>query len=194
MPWAFNGELGTLDRYDFVVPHVPGHHFHEDGIVRRYDFDGDALSRLPNVPSNMAIAGRHLYVADTGNGRVVRFDREAPMSATTTFRTHELIEGEVMGDAELEVVVGADALAELWGERVEPSGLAVLDDETLVVASHGSGHVTLMGLDGAHIRTIDTELGEGIGGLAVMDGVIYFAHMGARRVYRLDVDPTRTAD
>lgn len=192
--WAFNGELGTLDRYDFVIPHVPGHHFHEDGIVRRYDFDGDALSRLPNVPSNMAIAGRHLYIADTGNGRVVRFDREAPMSATTTFRTHELIEGEVMGDAELEVVVEADALAELWGERVEPSGLALLDDETLVVASHGSGHLTLMGLDGAHVRTIDTELGEGIGGLAVMDGVIYFAHMGARRVYRLDVDPTSTAD
>lgn len=192
--WTFNGELGTLDLYDFGTPHVPGHHFHDDGLVTRFELGEDALSRLPGVPSNMIVAGRYLYVADSGNGRVVRFDREASATPTGTFLTHERLPGDVVEDAALEEIASSEELAALWGDRVEPSGLDLLDEETLVVASHGSGHITLMALDGTPIRTIDTGLGEGLGGLAVMDGVIYFAHMGTRRVHRVDVDTTRTAE
>lgn len=185
--WTFNGEYGTIDRYDFVSPHVPGHYYHDDGIVTRYELGDDALARLPNVPSNMMVAGEHLYIADTGNGRVVRLDRGAPPTPMGTFLTFEGIVGEVMGEVRLEVVVSAEQLAAIWGPRVEPSGLALLGS-TLVVANHASGHIALFGADGQLLRNLDTGLGEGLGGLTVMDGVIYFTHMRQRRVYRIDVD------
>lgn len=189
--WAFNGELGTIDRYDFNLPHVPGHYFHDDAEVIRYDFGAEPLARLPNVPSNLETHGAYLYVADTGNGRVVRFDRSAG-DVTGSFRTHEGLEASVMTGMGLETVLSTEALAAAWGGPVEPSGLAFLGD-TLVVGSHGTGHLSLVAGDGTILRTIDTGLGAGLGGVTVIDGVIYFAHLTQRRVYRVDVDTTMRA-
>lgn len=188
--WTFNGELGTIDRYDFNRPHVPGHYYHDDARVSRYDFGSDALARLPNVPSNLEVVGAHLYAADTGNGRLVRFDR-ALGEITGGFRTHENLDAEVMTGMPLEVVLSAETLGGLWGGgRVEPSGLAALDADTLVVGNYATGHLTLVNLDGTVLRTIDTGLGEGLGGIAVIGGTIYFAHLGQRSVFRVDVDTT----
>jgi len=190
--WTFNGSLGTIDYYDFASPHVPGHHDHNDGYVMRYVF-ADALSRLPDVPSNLEVAGDSLFIADTGNGRVVRLPREADGTVTDTFRTHDNLIGEIVEDVGLTEVVGASALGALWGARVEPSGLAMLSQDTMVVASHASGHLTILRASGEVLRTIDTGTGEGIGGVTVRDGVIYFAQMRERRVYRVDVDTTMRA-
>lgn len=187
--WTFNGELGTIDRYDFGAPHVPGHYYHEDGIITRFELGDDALARLPDVPSNMVVSGQHLWIADTGNSRVVRFARNAAPTQLGTFLSHEGIRGNVMGEVPLEVLASTEELAALWGPRVEPSGLAFLGNR-LVVANHGSGHIAIFTAEGQLLRNIDTGLGEGIGGLTVMDGVIYFAHMRERRVYRIDVDTT----
>lgn len=184
--WTFNGDIGTIDRYDFQVPHVPGHHNHDDGEVTRYFFD-DPLARVPDVPSNLEVAGDYLYIADTGNGRVVRLNRMAEGTVIDTFRTHENLVGDMVEDVPLEEVIGKSALAAEWGERVEPSGLAVLNENTLVVANHASGHLTFIRPSGEIVRTIDTGMGEGLGGVTVLDGVIYFAHMRERRVYRVDV-------
>ncbi len=186
--WALNGEEGTLDRYDFGVPHVPGAADHDDGEVTRYQL-GDALGRVVDVPSNLWMDGTVLYIADTGNGRVVRFDTAQTMTEMGSFQTFEALTGQVMGGS-AETIADAATLGALWGGVSEPSGLAMLDSETLVVANHASGHITLLSVDGEEIHTFDTGLGAGIGGLAVMDGAIYFAHMGERRVYRVDVDPT----
>lgn len=186
--WTFNGESGTIDRYDFNLPHVPGHYYHDDASVNRYDFGGDALVRLPNVPSNLEIAGAHLYVADTGNGRLVRFDRSTG-EVTGGFRTHEGLDAQVMTGMPLEVVASVETLSAEWGGgRVEPSGLAMVDADTLIVGNYATGHLTLVDLDGTVRRTLDTGLGEGLAGITVIDGTIYFAHMGQRRVYRLEVD------
>lgn len=187
--WVFNGQEGTIDRYDFGSPHVPGHYNHDDGYVKRYVF-GDALARLPNVPSNLEVAGDALFIADTGNGRVVRLDSTNEGTITATFRTFDSLVGDVVEDVPLTEVIGASALEAEWGARVEPSGLAMLDEDTLVVASHASGHLTLMSTEGEVVRTIDTGTGEGLGGVTVMDGVIYFVQMRERRVYRVDVDET----
>lgn len=184
--WTLNGELGVLDRYDFGMPHYQGGSDHEDGAVTRYELDSP-LVRLPDVPSNMVMQGTDLWIADAGNGRVVRLDTAQPMTEVASFQTPDPITGPVM-EAALTTVVDQAALAMLWGPRVEPSGLAFFDDETVVVANHGSGHVSLFAPDGTHLRTIDTGLGEGIGGLTVMDGVVYFAHMVERNIYRIDVD------
>lgn len=188
--WTFNGEGGTIDRYDFNLPHVPGHYYHDDAHVSRYDFGGDLLVRMPNVPSNLEIVGPHLYVADTGNGRLVRFDRSLG-EITGGFRTHEGLDAQLMTGMPLETVASAEVLSAEWGGgRVEPSGLAVVDADTLIVGNYATGHLTLVDLDGTVRRTIDTGLGEGLAGITVIDGTIYFAHMGQRRVYRMDVDTT----
>jgi hypothetical protein len=184
--WLFNGEEGALDRYDFGVPHVPGAADHDDGEVTRYVLDSP-LARVPNVPSNLVMRGDALYVADTGNGRVARFDLAQEMTPDGTFRTYEALPAEQMR-ATLATVVSREALAAAWGAEVEPSGLAFYDEDTFVVANHASGQISLVRAeDGEILRTEDTGLGAGIGGLTVMDGLVYFTHMGTRGVYRVDV-------
>lgn len=190
--WTFNGALGTIDRYDFQTPHVPGHHDHQDGLVVRYEF-ADALARLADVPSNLEVSGDALFIADTGNGRVVRLDRTNPGTVSDTFRTHDNLIGDIVEDVGLTEVIGASELGALWGARVEPSGIAMLDQDTMVVASHASGHLTILRTSGEVLRTIDTGTGEGLGGVTVRDGAIYFVQMRERRVYRVDVDTTMRA-
>lgn len=188
--WTFNGEEGVFDRYDFGAPHFPGHHNHDDGDVTRYYLaDEDTLARVPSVPSNMIISGSDMYVADTGNGRVLHIDLSAPVTEFGTFLTFENIQGTVMDGLGHEELLNADVLGTEWGGAAEPSGLALLDDETLVVANHATGHISLFERDGTPIRTIDTGMGAGLGGVTVIDGTIYFVQMNERRVYRIDVVP-----
>lgn len=184
--WVFNGAEGSLDRYDFGAPHYPGAEDHSDGEVTRYTLDSP-LARTPNVPSNLVMQDNYLYVADTGNGRVVRLDLDQAFAEDGTFLTFESLVGDLM-EATVDTVVDSAALQAAWGDSVEPSGLAFFDADTVVVANHASGHLSLFSPEGEELRTIDTELGPGIGGLTVMDGVIYFTHITERKVYRVDVE------
>lgn len=184
--WTFNGKLGTLDFYDFNAPHLPGHWYHEDASFKRYVFPDDALTRTPYVPSNLEVVGNYLYVADTGGGRVVRVDRTSQGDRTGAAQTSDPIRGDEYQPV-LETFLSRDVLAGLWGENIAPSGIGVLDAETLVIANYGSGHLTLVSTAGVVIRNIDTGLGAGLGGVTVMGGRIYFTHLIERRVYRLDV-------
>lgn len=72
--WAFNGDVGAIDRNDFKADHGPGNHYHSDGEVLRYG--KGKFKRVPNVPSHLKFSAsdRMLYVADTGNKRVARLD------------------------------------------------------------------------------------------------------------------------
>lgn len=184
--WMFNGMLGVIDFNDFGPPHIPGHWYHDNATVKRYEFGEETLTRLPYVPSNLEIVGTHLYIADTGAGRVVRIDLANEGEPTGTFSTLDPVRGDTF-ELALETVLSRESLEAIWGANVAPSGIGVLDAETLVVANYGSGHLALVGLDGTVIRNIDTGLGEGLGGVTVMDGRIYFTHLNERRVYRLDV-------
>ena len=188
--WTFNGAEGTLDRYDFGAPHFQGHSYHEDADVTRFFMpEGDELERLPYVPSNMELVGRSLYVADTGNGRVLRFDLDNMGAEFGTFRTFENIEGSVFDGMAYEVLLDAATLGAEWNGASEPSGLAMLDEQTLVVANHATGHVSLFDLDGTLVRTIDTGRGAGLGGMTVIDGHVFFVQMTERKIYRIDVQP-----
>ena len=186
--WTFNGLEGTLDRYDFGSPHFPGHSNHEDGVISRYDLgEAGRLARLPTVPSNLVMRGTDLYVADTGNGRVLRVDTASPTVEFGTFLTFDSLDATLIDGVAFEVLLDAGALGTEWGGASEPSGLAILDDDTLLVANHATGHISLFDLDGTLVRTLDTGMGAGLGGLTVMDGVVYFIQMSERRVYRIDV-------
>ena len=72
--WTFNDHVGAVDRYDFNADLGPGKHDHSDGSVSRY-IQGE-LSRVPGVPSHMEFRKQdgQLYIADTGNGRILKLD------------------------------------------------------------------------------------------------------------------------
>jgi len=185
--WAFNGEGGVLDRYDFGAPHFPGHYDHDDGDVTRYLLPiGDELLRVEGVPSNMVIADRQLWVADTGNGRVLRFDLDSPTTVFGSITTYEGIAGQSIEGMAYEAVLDRATLESEWGGAAEPSGLGVLADGSVLVASHATGHLTLIEADGTVLRTIDTGLG-GLGGLTTVDGIVYFVAMEERRIVRIDL-------
>jgi hypothetical protein len=118
----------------------------------------------------------------------LRFDISSPVTEFATFTTYEGLAATMMESIAYSVVADAAALGATWNTASpEPSGLALLDAETLVVADHATGQVTLLALDGAPIRTLDTGTGPGLGGLTVLDGRVYFVQMEERRVYRIDV-------
>lgn len=188
--WTFNGHFGTLDYYDFGAPHLPGHYYHADAAVTRYRFGATPLARLPNVPSNMVRFGKQLFIADSGNGRLVAFDTTAQgRFAEYHFSLPpELQRIQVIDGVPLHELASRQQLRERWGDAVEPSGLALLNKQTLALANHASGHITLLDLDGKVLRTIDTGLGQGIGGMTALGGALYFVHMGTRQVYRLEIN------
>jgi hypothetical protein len=157
-------------------------------VTRYLLAEGDSLARVPFVPSNMVIEGSSLFVADTGHGRVLRFDLASAATELITFETHEGLPATMMENLAYEVIADASALSAAWSTSTpQPSGLALLDAETIVVADHATGQISLLSLDGMPIRTLDTGTGPGLGGLTVLEGRVYFVQMTERRVYRIDV-------
>lgn len=75
--WVFNGYDSSLGLYDFAQDHGPGNDDHSDGKIYRYATG--QVKREKGVPSHIAYDGGVIYVADTGNGRILKLD---PAGAT----------------------------------------------------------------------------------------------------------------
>lgn len=187
--WVLNGSVGSIDRYDFGKPHSPGHFYHEDAEVTRYLPPVDALGRVVDVPSNLEIDGDTLFIADTLNARIVTFSLSEDVTTSNVFRTYENIEGDIKPDPTLTDLVSTAALQAAWGAGAQPSGLATVDADTLVITDHASGMISVVDREsGEIVRTEDTGLGGGIAGITAMQGSVYFVHMSTRQVYRIDID------
>jgi hypothetical protein len=177
--WAFNGQLGALDRYDFHGPHVVGGEDHSDGEFWRYA-EGQ-LSRTPEVPSHMALDRQSgmLYVADTGNQRVIRLVTGSgtlgeDVPTLDPIAVHRRVDGAIV-----EEVVGPGVLQ-------APAGLAIVGDE-LVVADHARGILFWFDLDGRVLKEVETNL-RGIGGVAVgPDGKIYVSDLETGGAFRVEL-------
>ena len=174
--WAFNGELGALDRVNFNEDHGPGAADHSDGEYARYA-EGQ-LQRQPNVPSHMEIEGDWLYVADPGNGRVVRLDitsgTVAEIGSTLDPVPVERMEGET-----LEVVVELPEIG-------TPSGLTVHED-VLFVSDFREATVYAFHLDGTALGQLDlSDVAQTVTGLEISpEGYLYFVDKAGGSVYRL---------
>ncbi|MEM9195969.1 MAG: hypothetical protein AAGF12_42775 [Myxococcota bacterium] len=186
--WLINGMEGTLDRYDFRVAHLPGHFYHEDAEIKRWLWDADRIARVQDVPSGLEIAGTQLLIADTGNGRILSVDISNEPPEQGNFRSFENLPATIHRNPTTLEFADNGTLSALWGGTPQPSGLTVFNDEAVIVADYATGNISIFELEGgAEIRTVDTGLGAGIGGLAVMNGTVYFTHMETRGVYRIDV-------
>jgi hypothetical protein len=179
--FCVNGQIGSIDWYDFHLPHVPGGDDHSDGEKRRYLNPSMKIARVEGLPSNMVFdaATGNYYIADTGNGRIVRF---SPDGATKG----KLIQS-FGGDGKMHAMSDFAIEAIAAGEMTSPTGLA-LHEGTLYVGDNASGIVHAYSLAGVHLRALDSGLGKGrLGGMtAGPDDRLYFADITGKRVVRID--------
>lgn len=177
--WVFDGFHDAIVRYDFMDDHDIGQDDHSDGIVYRYS--EPEVARVENAPGHMVFdqGSGMLYVADTGNGRILRLDTTTGEQGRDLRQTQEeIVEYAEWDDAEWsEVVTGLD----------RPGGLA-LDGDHLIVGEWGTGMLYDYTLDGEPVRSLDSGVGaEALYGIEVgPDGRLWIAETRTPAVVRLD--------
>jgi DNA-binding beta-propeller fold protein YncE len=179
--WVMNGDAGSLDRYDFNVPHEPGADDHSDGEVWRYA--AGELLRVPEVPSHLVFEDTKtiLYAADTGHQRVIALDTTTGRPDGDIF-TYDPIDTHVlMTGASVQEVVSP-------GTMELPSGIDY-EQGALFVADRASGRIMVFdAATGRQLRSLDTGLGAGA--LTAVsfgpDGKIYFTDVLGGRVIRVE--------
>ncbi|MFZ5479529.1 MAG: hypothetical protein ACOZNI_22380 [Myxococcota bacterium] len=177
--WVFDGYHGAIVRYDFQTDHGVGQDDHSNGIV--YRLTEPEVKREPDAPGHMAIdpATGLLYVADTGNGRVLWID-------TATGEEGGNVRGALEPLDTYKKLEGVE-----WGVLIEgldrPGGLA-LTSERLYIGEHGTGVIHEYDLDGNELRTLDTGVGEtALYGIEVgPDGKLWVTETATPAVKRID--------
>lgn len=177
--WVFDGQNDTIVRYDFAEDHDVGQDYHGDGLIHR--LSEPEVEREPNVPSHMMIDPTTglLYVADTGNGRVLWIDTQTGEKGRRIQVSEEPVEEYAWWD-------GAE-----WGVFAEgldrPSGLAVNGDRVWV-AEYGTGEIHEYDHAGERLLSLDTELGaETLHGIELgPDGKLWVVDNAGAAVWRID--------
>jgi len=175
--WVFDGRNGHLVYYDFAKDHGPGGDFHGDGIIRRYK--EVELSRKKDVASHMELDKDSglLYIADTGNGRVVEVDTSSGAVAGNLQQIMEPLEefSKVEGVSQRTLIEGLS----------RPSGLA-LDGETLFISDNSEGTIVAYSLEGEELGRIQTPA-ESIMGIEVgPEGKLWYVDSDAEELVRVD--------
>jgi DNA-binding beta-propeller fold protein YncE len=176
--WVFDGLNKNIVRYDFQGDHGPGMDDHSDGIIQRVT-ELEVIFE-PNAPAHMVLdpATGLLYIADTGNDRVLWLDTSTGEEGSR-IRT---IEPGVRH-------VDYDGVA--WGVLIEgldkPGGLALADDR-LFVGEWATGVIYEYDLDGVELRSLDTGFGaESLHGIEPgPDGKLWVVDNGGAAVVRID--------
>jgi hypothetical protein len=179
--WTFNGELGSLDKYNFNKPHIPGGDDHSDGEIYRY-----ALGQVKGVDKTSSDLAydpddKFLYVADTGNKRIVKLDTTKGTLGDPLPRQNEpLKKNGVMNGTQVDVVVPPGVLD-------TPSGLEVWNS-LVYVTDTATGRFYAFDKSGKEIRHLETGLPAGsLAGFTFgPDNKIWFVDRKAGKVLRID--------
>ena len=178
--FAFNGQAGAIDLYNFAQPHEPGGMDHSDGSLRRY-MDGELL-RSTDIPSHLDYhAGSStLYIVDTGHSRILRLFVDSGRLGDA-IRTPDGI-----ADARFVVTADWDVLVPP-GELSRPSGIA-LGSDVFYVTDNTFGLIYQYDLSGQLLAQFDTGLGpNALAGIALgPDDKLYWVDMVNGAVWRGD--------
>jgi DNA-binding beta-propeller fold protein YncE len=141
------------------------------------------LARVENVPSHLAYDASRgaLYIADTGNGRVVALDTKSGTPAEELATNEPIALAQRVAGAKLTEIVPAGFIG-------APSGLAFAGG-ALFVTDRDSGMIHAFDRSGTLLRSLDSGLGPGtIAGITIgPDDRAYFVDQLAGRVLRVDV-------
>jgi DNA-binding beta-propeller fold protein YncE len=178
--FVFNSQKGSLDRYDFGADHGPGEDDHGDGAILRY-VEG-SVAGVDGAPSHLVYnrEDAHLYVADTGHGRIVKLDTTSgalgdPFPGFEAVAVRRRVDGATLAEVVPPGVVE------------QPAGIA-LHDGVLFVTDAANSRFYAFDLQGNLLRRLETGFPPGsLAGLVIgPDGKIHFVDRGTGGVYRID--------
>lgn len=192
--WVFGGKKQTgtgtvkqepmpaIVKYDFNQDHGIGRDDHADGEI--YQYAENQVLDVPGVPSHLAYEAstRLLYIADTGNSRIVTLDTMTGTVMGTLTAQEPLRAYDRMGGATMKDVVPANGLLG------KPSGLELFGD-LVYVSDNATGIISAFNkTSGERVNYLITGLPAGaLAGMAFgPDGKLYFVDMLANRVLRID--------
>ena len=181
--WVFNAYDNSLDRYKFHTPHEPGGDDHSDGEIFQYAM-GKVKGAIDNTPSHIFYdsSDGFLYVADTGNARIVKLDTtKGSITEQRLQRQNEPLAGQgIYGDTDVEVVVPEGVVA-------KPSGLEIIGDN-IYVTDPSTSEFIVFDKAGKELHRLKTDLPEGsLAGFAIgPDQKIWFVDRTGGRVMRID--------
>lgn len=185
--WIFDGNkpnstlANTICKYDFAVPHEYGGDDHSDGLIWRYT--DVKVMRVANVPSHMVIDKKTgmLYIADTGNKRILKLDTKTGTVGASISQSSENIAG-------YKKVTGATVSTVASEGLVQPCGID-FSEGRLIVTDYSNGDIIIYDATGSTL----SEMGriktgsKGIMGVKVgPDGKIWYVNNAANTVVRID--------
>jgi hypothetical protein len=181
--WIFDGykNQSNICKYDFVKPHEYGGDDHSDGKIWRYT--EIKVLRVANIPSHMIIdkATSTLYIADTGNKRIIKMNTKSGTVASNLSQNSEPLAGYYK-------VTGATSEAYISTGLVQPCGID-FSEGRLIVTDYSNGDIIIYNTTGASA----VEMGriktgsKGIMGVKVgPDGKIWYVDNIANKVIRID--------
>jgi hypothetical protein len=183
--WTYSAFHAKFVKYDFAKDHGIGNDNHSDGSVWRYPVTG--LQPVAKLPTHVQYDAERklLYMADTGNSRVVTFD---PTTATESSMMNAIDNVDGLRVAfEVEGGQLQDLVPSSYGLK-SPIGLEIHEDK-LYVSDNETSTIHRFSLDGTPLGKVvvaDVKPG-GLAGLAFgPDGKLYFVDMQTGRVLRLE--------
>jgi DNA-binding beta-propeller fold protein YncE len=182
--WVFGGLSNSIDWYDFGGDHNVGQDDHSDGQYRRYV--AGQVKYAAGTPSHLFYheADGMLYVADTGNSRVVKLDTKSGTQGKKITPKEPMKLSVMMDNATLTDVIAADS-----GLVQSPSGLEIRN-EYMYISDNANSRISAFTLEGERVNYLETGLPAGsLGGINFgPDGKLYFVDTLGHRVLRIDVD------
>ncbi len=180
--WTFAGKTNSIVRYDFHKDNGIGNDDHSDGEAA--DFVRGQVKYSKGIPSHLFFNDTDgmLYIADTGNARIVKLDPKSGKRGADLTPMEPMDAYYKVDSAALTDVVSADS-----GAVQSPSGLEIKND-FIYVSDNATSRITAFTLTGEQVNYLDTGLPAGsLSGMNFgPDGKLYFVDMIGNRVVRID--------
>ena len=182
--WVFDGYHSSIVLYDFALPHEIGGHDHSDGKVWRYD--ELPIQREVGVPSHLVLDSESgmLYIADTGNQRILKFNTNSGNYAYDLNPYGESLEEYwMMENADWEVFIDQDLY--------KPSGIELFENR-LIVSDHQNGDIIIYDIEQnppQELSRIETGIENDIMGIKLdSNQILWYVAFSSNQLVRIDYD------